>query len=80
MLHHLEVIGEAVKRLPQEIWALDADVPWSLIAGFRDVVAHAYFRVDPDLVWDVVSRELPELLSRIWAIADLLARGDPGQP
>ncbi len=73
MLHHLEVIGEAAKHLPEDIRMLDPDVPWSLVARFRDVVAHAYFRVDPDLVWDVVSRELPELLARVRAIADQLA-------
>jgi uncharacterized protein with HEPN domain len=73
VLHHLEVIGEAVKRLPPEIRALDPDVPWSLITGFRDVAAHAYFQVEPDVVWDVVSRELPELLARVQAISVRLA-------
>ena len=52
---------EAVKKLPPELLAQAPHVPWSDVAGFRDILAHAYFRVDLTLVWDIVQHELPAL-------------------
>jgi uncharacterized protein with HEPN domain len=60
ILHNLEIIGEAVKRLPPELTS-DSSIPWRRIAGFRDVLAHAYFSVDDAIVWNVVQQEIPRL-------------------
>lgn len=46
MLRNLEVIGEAAKRVPDEVRKQMPDVPWRAIAGFRDFVAQVYFAVD----------------------------------
>ncbi len=62
ILHNLHVIGEAVKRLPEEVRSRKADIPWREIAGMRDVIAHAYFALDLDLVWDAIQRDVPVLL------------------
>ena len=61
VLRNLEVIGEAVKRLPTEWKDRAPEVPWRDIAGFRDVIAHAYFGVDLGLVWSVVMDDLGPL-------------------
>jgi uncharacterized protein with HEPN domain len=61
VLRNLEIVGEAVKKLPPELLAQAPHVPWSDVAGFRDILAHAYFRVDLTLVWDIVQHELPAL-------------------
>jgi uncharacterized protein with HEPN domain len=45
-----EIIGEAVKSLPSEWTAKEPDIPWRQIAGFRDVLAHAYFAVNSSVV------------------------------
>ena len=72
VLRNLEVIGEAVKRLPAD-WKDGApEIPWRDIAGFRDVIAHAYFGVDLGLVWSVVSGDLAPLMD---AARRLLERG-----
>lgn len=62
VVRNLELIGEAVKHLPEAWKGLHPQVPWKQIAGLRDVVAHAYFAVDEELIWDVVTRHVPALL------------------
>lgn len=62
VLRNLAVIGEAVKSLPEEYRATHSDVPWPAIAGLRNVVVHEYFRVNPDLIRDILDDPLAELL------------------
>lgn len=61
VIRNLEVIGEAAKQVPQEMRDITPDVPWRMICGFRDHLAHAYFGLDNDTVWEVITMELPAL-------------------
>jgi len=61
VLRNLELIGEAVKQLPDEARLLCPQIEWRRIAGLRDMLAHAYFGIDPDIVWDVVCTKVPGL-------------------
>lgn len=61
VLRNLEVIGEAVKNLSPELRRAHPEVPWSRIAGLRDILIHQYFGVDLEAVWNVVEHRLPEL-------------------
>lgn len=65
VLYQLMVIGEAVKRLSHEFRAQHPDIPWSLIAGMRDHLIHAYDAVDWDEVWKTITRDVPDLLAQI---------------
>jgi uncharacterized protein with HEPN domain len=65
VLYQLPVIGEAVKRLSQEFRAQRSDIAWSLIAGMRDHLIHAYDTVDWEEVWKTATRDIPDLLTRI---------------
>ncbi len=57
----IEVIGEAVKNLSLGFRRKYPTIFWRDIAGTRDVLIHAYFRVDLDLLWDVIDKDLPDL-------------------
>lgn len=57
----MEVLGEAVKRLPDEITQRYPQVPWRLVAGMRDKISHGYDTVDYQLLWDAVQNDLPIL-------------------
>ena len=61
----LEIIGEAVKRIPDSLREAHSDVPWREIAGARDVVVHEYFRLDLELVWEMVRSDVPQLARRV---------------
>jgi uncharacterized protein with HEPN domain len=63
VLLNLLIIGEASKKLPPEAKALAPDVDWRKIAGLRDIIAHVYFGLDYDTIWDTVDIKVPELLA-----------------
>lgn len=57
----IEIIGEAVKNIPDEIREQYPEVPWSSMAKMRDKLAHQYFGINENVVWDTVQNDLPEL-------------------
>jgi uncharacterized protein with HEPN domain len=61
VVRNIEIIGEAVKRLPDDVKDRAPGTPWRDIAGMRDVIVHDYFGVDFEIVWTVVEVELPKL-------------------
>jgi uncharacterized protein with HEPN domain len=61
VVYNLLVIGEAVKSLDDSIRDADSSIPWSDIAGMRDLLTHEYFRVDAAIVERTVRRDLPAL-------------------
>lgn len=64
-VRRLEIIGEAVKNIPDSFREKYQEVPWSKIAGFRDVLTHGYFKVDLDLVWKIMQEDLIDLKEKI---------------
>ena len=69
VLRNLEVIGEAVKRLPADLRQRTPEIPWQDIAGLRDILIHEYEGVDFAIVWDVTVNEVPALHQ---AVSELL--------
>ncbi len=68
IIRRIEIIGEAVKNLPEDLKVDHPEVPWRDLAGMRDIVAHQYFGVDLETVWLVAANELPELKAKIQKI------------
>jgi uncharacterized protein with HEPN domain len=64
----LEIIGEAVKRVPNGIKEEHPDIEWKPISGMRDKLIHDYFGIDYDIVWDAVMTKIPPLRKRIKGI------------
>ena len=73
VIRQLEVIGEATKRLSEELRLNYGDVPWRRIAGLRDVLIHDYMGVDLEAVWEITQRDLPALKVDIERILSELA-------
>ena len=65
VLHNLEIIGEASRHIPDDVREKHQQVEWYKIAGFRNIVAHEYFGVDFDILWDVVKHHVPMLREQI---------------
>ena len=61
VLMNFVVIGEAVARLTDELKEKETRIPWARIKGFRNIVAHDYFGVDAEEVWQIVNNHLPDL-------------------
>lgn len=61
----LEIIGEAVKMIPENFRSSHSDINWKSFAGLRDKLIHHYFGVDYAIVWDVVKNELPTLYQHL---------------
>jgi uncharacterized protein with HEPN domain len=61
VVRNLEVIGEAVKKLPEDLCAQHSAVEWKKIAGLRDILIHEYFGLDAEIVWDIVQNKVPVL-------------------
>lgn len=65
VLRRLEIIGEAVKHISDDIRDKHDKVPWRKIAGMRDIIIHEYFGVTLSMIWVVARRDLPRLKSKI---------------
>jgi len=61
VIRNIEIIGEAAKRLPDDVIARAPEVPWRKVRGMRDVVAHGYFGLDSKLVWNTATTKIDEI-------------------
>jgi uncharacterized protein with HEPN domain len=59
VIRNFEIIGEATKKLPDDLKARNPLVAWKQVAGLRDVIAHGYFRVDYEVIWGIITNTLP---------------------
>jgi uncharacterized protein with HEPN domain len=75
VIRHLQIIGEAARKLPPEIKERHPEVPWSKIIGMRHILTHHYFDIDVEVVWAVVENDLPELNKQIQEILKQLETG-----
>ncbi|PZD72197.1 hypothetical protein C1752_03783 [Acaryochloris thomasi RCC1774] len=57
----MEIIGEAVKRVPDSVRSQYPDIPWRDIAGMRDKLIHDYFNTDVEIIWEAVQTDVPQL-------------------
>ena len=65
VVRQLEIIGEATKNISEEYRRGHPEVEWSKVIGMRNRIAHEYFYIDYEVVWDTVKRDLPKLKEQI---------------
>ncbi|MBI5080230.1 MAG: DUF86 domain-containing protein [Chloroflexi bacterium] len=77
VVRNLEVIGEAAKKVPDEVRERYPDIEWKKISGFRDIAIHEYYNMDEEILWDVVKNRIPELLEQV---TEILTKADKEEP
>ena len=70
VLRNLEVIGEAVRHVPTTIQESYADLPWAEIRAMRNIVAHEYFGVNLNIIWNTIKSNLPPIVEKLEEILE----------
>jgi len=60
VLRNIELIGESSNRLSETFRGNHTDIPWKKIIGLRNIVIHAYSDIDLDIIWDIITKNIPE--------------------
>jgi len=72
-IRELEIIGEAAGRISTDIQQQYPYLPWRIMKDFRNVLAHHYFGINADIVWDVAIRKLPDIKSQLQTVLKKLS-------
>jgi uncharacterized protein with HEPN domain len=65
VLRNLQIIGEAAKAVPADVRQGHPEVDWKEMTGLRDVLSHAYFGLDDEMLWDIVIAKIPPLQEQV---------------
>jgi uncharacterized protein with HEPN domain len=65
VIRNFDIIGEAVKKIPEEIKKKYTGIEWKEAAGFRDILIHDYFGIDLEAVWDTLRNNIPSFKKQI---------------
>ena len=68
VLRNLEIIGEATKNVPEDFKNQYQQVEWRAAAALRNILAHAYFTIKDEIIWDVITNKIPVLLGQVTEI------------
>ncbi len=68
----MEIIGEAAKKVSEDVKRMQQDIEWRKVSGMRDRLIHDYFGVDYKIVWDVATNKLPELRMKLNALIGMM--------
>ncbi len=68
VMRNLEIIGEASRNIPEDVRKRYPDIPWGRMVGLRDIAIHEYFGVDLGIIWQIITRNLPETKPKVAAM------------
>lgn len=75
----IEIMGEATKNVPSDIWERFPDIPWQDMARMRDKIIHTYFGVKLEVVWDTVNVNIPNALPAVGNCLETLLSEEKAQ-
>ena len=64
-LWNIVLLGEAASNVPAAVRDIHPEIPWSVMVAARNRIIHRYWRIDSDIVWDIVHSNIPDLLPRL---------------
>ena len=67
VVRNLEIIGEAAKHIPHDVRKDISGIEWQKVAGLRDILAHDYFGIDNNILWDLISSKVSDLMKAVEA-------------
>ena len=70
VIRNLEIIGEAVNNISDAVRKRSKGIEWDLISGLRIILAHKYFGIDYEVIWNIITEELPNLKGSIQKLLD----------
>ncbi|KAB8314997.1 DUF86 domain-containing protein [Tolypothrix campylonemoides VB511288] len=76
VIRNLQLIGEAVKNIPVDVRERNPEIEWRKIAGLRDILAHAYFQIENEIIWDIVQNKVSPLLTKVSQLLESQEDGD----
>ena len=65
LIKDVEILGEAASRISSDVQSATPDIPWANIIGMRNRLIHAYFDINLDILWQTVTKDLPELAAKL---------------
>ena len=65
VIRRLEIIGEAARRISEQIHQTFPELPWGEMIGMRNRLIHKYDDIDVDILWDTVTRDIPDLIEKL---------------
>jgi uncharacterized protein with HEPN domain len=68
ILYDFMVIGEAARNISAEIQSRYPTIPWRVMGDMRNIVAHEYFQIDIETIWETIQQDLPSLIPQLQAI------------
>ncbi len=71
-IRQLEIVGEAVNRLSDDLIANNPDVEWRKVTGLRNMLIHEYFGIDDKLIWAIIHKNIPDLKNKVSVIVSSL--------
>ncbi len=79
VIRNLEIIGEASSNIPEDMREKYPDIPWKRMIGLRNIAIHEYFGVDLTIIWEIITRNLPETKPKIRGMLNSFNKEKKGQ-
>ncbi len=72
VIRNLEIIGEASSNIPENLRKKNPNIPWKRMIGLRNITIHGYFGVDLSIIWEIITKNIPEPKPNIIQLLDII--------